>query len=150
MQANRIKDFMFPPFYYSCMFYILIILFFGSCSVVDSEDEDCFVATGIASWYGEDYHGTKTANGEIYDMESMTAAHKTLPFNTKVLVENLDNGKTVTVRINNRGPYVQGRIIDLSRKAAREIDIITAGLAEVELHIVTEGDLSSDLVRCGK
>jgi rare lipoprotein A len=136
------------PFHYPFPLFILLILLTGSCSVVNSED--CFTPIGIASWYGEDYHGTKTANGEIYDMESLTAAHRTLPFHTMVRVENLENGKSVTVRINNRGPFVQGRIIDLSRKAAREMDIITAGLAQVELHLVNDGDSTPDLVRCGR
>src|SRR5512145_2050570 len=75
--------------------------------------------TGIASWYGEPYHGRKAANGETYDMEQMTAAHRTLPFGAMVQVTNRTNGKKVEVRITDRGPFVDGRIIDLSRAAAR-------------------------------
>jgi rare lipoprotein A len=120
----------------------------NSCDVIGSDNEEgCLIQTGIASWYGQDYHGSQTANGEIYDMESMTAAHKRLPFNTVVGVKNLENGKNAIVRINNRGPYVEGRVIDLSRKAAREIGIITVGLADVELYLIKkgEGEVPEDL-----
>ena len=88
---------------------------------------------GIASWYGRPYHGRRAASGEIYDMEKMTAAHRTLPFDTWVRVENLGNGKTVEVRVTDRGPFVRGRIIDLSRAAARVIDMIGPGTAKVRL-----------------
>lgn len=122
----------------------------ASCNVAGNDNlvEKCFLEAGIASWYGSDFHGEPTASGEIYDMETLTAAHKTLPFNTIVRVVNLDNKKTVTVRINNRGPFVEGRVIDLSRKAAREIDILEAGLAEVELYLVKEGDSPPENFRC--
>ncbi len=82
---------------------------------------------GIASWYGHPYHGRQAANGEIYDMEKLTAAHRTLPFDTWVRVENISNGKTVEVRITDRGPFVGDRIIDLSHAAAREIEMIGPG-----------------------
>lgn len=137
---------MSPKCNHTYFLFIIFVLIAGSCNVANSED--CYNATGIASWYGEDYHGSKTASGEIYDMESLTAAHKTLPFDTMVLVENLENGKSVTVRINNRGPFVSGRVIDLSRKGAREIDIITSGLAEVELHVINQEESSPKLKRC--
>jgi rare lipoprotein A len=91
---------------------------------------------GEASWYGEPYNGRRAASGEIYDMEQMTAAHKTLPFQTWVEVTNLENGKRVDVRIIDRGPFVDGRIIDLSRAAAREIDLLRMGVAKVELRII--------------
>jgi len=91
---------------------------------------------GIASWYGEDFNGRLTASGEVYDMYAFTAAHKTLPLGTVVKVINEDNGKTTEVRINDRGPYVKGRIIDLSRTAGRAIDIRGAGTAKVKLEIV--------------
>ena len=74
--------------------------------------------TGLASWYGNPYHGRRAANGEIYDMEQMTAAHRTLPFNTWVRVQNLENHRTAEVRITDRGPFVDGRVIDVSRAAA--------------------------------
>jgi rare lipoprotein A len=91
---------------------------------------------GIASWYGHPFHGRITANGETYDMGKLTAAHKGLPFNTKVLVTNLSNGKSVIVRINDRGPYIKGRIIDLSKEAARAIDMVDAGISMVKLSIL--------------
>ena len=90
-----------------------------------------FQQHGIASWYGKQFHGKKTSNGETYDMYAMTAAHKTLPMGTHVHVRNLDNDKEVMVRINDRGPFVQGRIIDLSYTAAKKIDIATLGTAPV-------------------
>jgi rare lipoprotein A len=92
--------------------------------------------TGIASWYGNPYHGRRAANGEVYDMDQMTAAHRTLPFNTWLRVENLTNGKSCEVRITDRGPFVGGRVIDLSRAAARTIDLIGPGTARVRLEVV--------------
>ena len=93
-------------------------------------------ASGIASWYGPDFHGKKTSNGEIYNMNAMTAAHKTLPMNTMVRVTNLGNGAQTTVRINDRGPFVAGRIIDLSKAAATSIGMIGTGTARVKLEVV--------------
>jgi len=95
--------------------------------------------TGIASWYGKDFHGKRTANGEIYDMNIMTAAHKELPFHTFVEVENLDNGRKIVVRINDRGPFVKGRIIDLSYKAAKRLGSAEQGTARVNLRIIEGG-----------
>lgn len=92
---------------------------------------------GIASWYGHPYHGRPAANGEIYDMEKMTAAHRTLPFDTWVRVTNLANRRTVDVRITDRGPFVDGRIIDLSHAAARALDMIGPGIVRVQLEIIS-------------
>ncbi len=94
--------------------------------------------TGLASWYGHPYHGRPSASGEIYDMEKLTAAHRTLPFGTWVRVHDLDNSKSVDVRINDRGPFVDGRIIDISHAAAREIEMIGPGIAKVRLEILSE------------
>ncbi len=91
--------------------------------------------TGVASWYGEEFHGRQTANGEIYDMFAMTAAHRTLPFNAWVTVTNRENGKKTEVRINDRGPFLHDRIIDLSQSGAREIGILATGTAPVILEI---------------
>ena len=91
---------------------------------------------GIASWYGPDFHEKKTSNGEVYNMYDMTAAHKTLPMNTVVKVDNLDNGRSIIVRINDRGPFVRGRIIDLSNKAAHEIDMYRKGTAQVKITVL--------------
>jgi rare lipoprotein A len=93
--------------------------------------------TGIASWYGHPYHGRPAANGELYDMEQMTAAHRTLPFGTWVRVTNLANSKTVDVRITDRGPFIDGRIIDLSHAAARTVDLIGPGTARVRIEIIS-------------
>jgi rare lipoprotein A len=92
---------------------------------------------GLASWYGHPYHGRASASGEIYDMEQMTAAHRTLPFGAQVRVYDLDNQKSVDVRINDRGPFVDGRVIDLSHAAARAIDMIGPGTARVRLEILS-------------
>ena len=91
---------------------------------------------GIASWYGPDFHSKKTSNGEIYDMYDMTAAHKTLPMNTVVKVDNQENGRSIIVRINDRGPFVNGRIIDLSNKAARDINMVGKGTAKVKITVL--------------
>ena len=91
------------------------------------------IESGKATYYADKFEGRKTANGEIFDQSKNTAAHKTLPFGTKVTVVNLNNGKKVKVRINDRGPFVTGRIIDLSKKAAKKIDLLTAGVANVEI-----------------
>ena len=93
--------------------------------------------TGLASWYGHPYHGRPAANGEIYDMEKLTAAHRTLPFGAWVRVTNLTNTKSVEVRITDRGPFVDGRIIDLSHAAAQAIDLIGPGVALVRLDILS-------------
>jgi rare lipoprotein A len=92
---------------------------------------------GIASWYGNPYHGRASSSGEIYDMEKLTAAHRTLPFGTIVQVQNLTNDLTVDVRINDRGPFVDGRIIDLSRAAARQVQMLGPGTAKVRLRILS-------------
>lgn len=92
-----------------------------------------FTQKGIASWYGPTFHGKKTANGEIYNMHDMTAAHKTLPIGTMVSVHNLKNDREIVVRINDRGPFVRGRIIDLSNAAAQKIGMIADGTAPVEI-----------------
>ncbi len=103
-----------------------------------------FKEKGQASWYGEPFHGRKTANGETYDMNKISAAHKTLPLNTWVEVKNLDNNKTLTMRVNDRGPFIEGRIIDLSRAAAEEIGMLKAGVARVSLRAIT-GDKAKQL-----
>ncbi|KPJ78963.1 MAG: hypothetical protein AMJ54_01395 [Deltaproteobacteria bacterium SG8_13] len=92
-----------------------------------------FRQKGVASWYGKKFHGRKTSNGETYDMYGISAAHKTLPFNTVVRVHNLDNGQSIDVRINDRGPFVRGRIIDLSYGAAKQVGLVGPGTAPVEI-----------------
>jgi rare lipoprotein A len=95
-----------------------------------------YYETGIASWYGPDFHGNLTANGEVYDMNGISAAHKTLPFGTIVRVVDLETGRSIVVRINDRGPFVEGRIIDLSKGAAEKLGIIERGIVPVGLRIV--------------
>lgn len=100
-----------------------------------------FTQTGTASWYGPDFHGRKTSNGETYNMYNMTAAHKTLPMNTVLLVKNLENGREIVIRVNDRGPFVRGRIIDLSYSAAKRLGIIGRGTARVHLTALGEAEI---------
>lgn len=95
-----------------------------------------FEQVGMASWYGPGFAGRPTANGERFDPEALTAAHRTLPFGTRVRVTNLDNGKSVVVRINDRGPYAKNRIIDLSKEAARQIAMIEKGHVKVRVEVL--------------
>ena len=94
---------------------------------------------GSASWYGEPFNGRRASNGEIYDMYKLTAAHRTLPFETMVRVTNLSNGKSTTVRITDRGPFIENRIIDLSFAAAREIDSVGPGVVPVRVEVISPG-----------
>lgn len=95
--------------------------------------------TGVASWYGEPYHGRPTASGEIYNQWALTAAHPTLPFGTIVRVRNEKNRREVDVRINDRGPFVRGRIIDLSREAAGRLGMINDGVVPVRVEVLRRG-----------
>ncbi len=115
------------------------VLFAGADISTARETKAGVVRTidGIASWYGPRFHGRKTANGERYDQNQLTAAHKSLPFNTKVRVTNKRNGKSVVVRINDRGPFVGKRVIDLSRGAANVVDMIGAGVAPVTIEVLS-------------
>jgi len=110
-----------------------------SRSKVKREYKTDQILTGECSYYADKFHGRKTANGEIFDMYKLTAAHKTLPFNTILEVENLSNNKKVKVRINDRGPFKPGRIIDLSYAAAKKIDMIKSGTAKIRARIIKLG-----------
>ena len=105
--------------------------------VMDSAEG--FVQRGIASWYGRKFHGRKTSSGEVYNMHDMTAAHKTLPIPVYVHVRNLDNGRTAIVRVNDRGPFIDGRIIDLSYAAATRLGVDGPGTANVEISVIERG-----------
>ena len=94
---------------------------------------------GLASWYGNEFHGRPTASGETFDQYAMTAAHRTFPFGTVVRVNNLSNGRAVDVRINDRGPFIRGRIIDLSRAAAQRVDMIVDGVVPVRIEVLRWG-----------
>ncbi len=109
----------------------LCVFLFCSCGKYITE-------TGVASYYSDSFNGKQTANGERFNNKDLTAAHKTLPFGTKVKVLNPKNGKSVKVRINDRGPFVAGRIIDLSKLAAQKIDMINAGILQVVLKYKTK------------
>ena len=128
--------------------FILILILIQGCTLVSSPvyrrhgvSAGTVVINGLemrgaASWYGMPFHGRKTANGETFDMNGRTCAHRTLPFGTLLLVTNLGNGKTVTVRVTDRGPFVSGRIVDLSRGAAVALDMLDTGTAQVSLKVV--------------
>jgi rare lipoprotein A len=103
------------------------------------------IGTGLASWYGAKHHGKRTASGEIFDQKKFSAAHRTLPWGSIVKVTNLDNGKSVEVRINDRGPFKKGRIIDLSRAAARALGMVESGVSPVRMELLSPGEISSDL-----
>ncbi|WP_018617338.1 septal ring lytic transglycosylase RlpA family protein [Segetibacter koreensis] len=106
--------------------FLFIVILTTSCARKITE-------TGVASYYADKFQGRKTANGETFRQRKKTAAHRTLPFGTKVTVKNLSNGRTVKVRINDRGPFAKGRIIDLSKKAAKKIGMVDAGVSDVEI-----------------
>lgn len=100
------------------------------------KDDPTYDQTGIASWYGHPFHGSPTANGETYDMDDLTAAHQTLPLPSFVRVTNLDNGRSIVLKVNDRGPFVNGRIIDVSRRAARLLGFYDVGTAKVRVQVV--------------
>lgn len=110
----------------------------AACTSSHRDQDGEVLERGVASWYGPKFHGRATANGERYDMHGLTAAHPSLPFGTELLVRNLDNGLTCRVRVNDRGPFVGGRILDVSYGAARKLDMIGPGTARVELVLLSE------------
>jgi rare lipoprotein A len=138
----------------SAAFYICAALLLSACAIPATEVNSAgssavatpataasahgtrHLETGEASWYGKRYHGRTTASGAPFDMNAMTAAHKSLPFGTVVRVTNMANGREVTVTINDRGPFVPGRIIDLSRGAAAKLDFLDAGVTKVRVEVV--------------
>ncbi|HYQ39096.1 MAG TPA: septal ring lytic transglycosylase RlpA family protein [Pseudomonas sp.] len=113
------------------------LLLLGGCSGLshtpDNGSAAGYRAEGLASWYGRRHHGRHTASGERFDQHALTAAHRSLPFGTRLRVTNLDNGRSVVVRVNDRGPSRRGRIIDLSRSAAERLDLLRSGTAPVRL-----------------
>ena len=101
--------------------------------------------TGLASWYGRRFHGNLTASGEVFNQEKLTAAHRTLPWGSRVKVTNLTNGKSVEVRINDRGPFGKGRIIDVSRAAAKVLDMVGSGITTVRVEWLPDSEKSNEL-----
>lgn len=126
-----------PP-RFGLLFLSLIVWLVAACSSFDGPRlfPTGPAERGQASWYGPGFHGRKTASGERYNMHAFTAAHRTLPFGTRVAVRNLENGTTVEVRINDRGPFARGRIVDLSLAAAKALDLVGPGTAEVEISVI--------------
>jgi len=120
----------------SILFLAIVALSFLTVEAFASNSISLYKSSAVASYYADKYHGRKTSNGEVFNMYDLTAAHKTLPFNTKVKVTNLSNGKSVIVRINDRGPFIKGREIDLSKAAAVKIGMIKSGTAKVSLEIL--------------
>ena len=104
--------------------------------VIPAAPQGGYTESGIASWYGYPYHGRFAASGELYDMEELTAAHPTLPFGTRLRVTDVASGRSVTVRVNDRGPYVQGRVVDVSYSAADALGMVGKGVAKVKLDVV--------------
>ncbi len=118
---------------------MLAALAFSPLAAVAGGDTG-FKQKGVASYYADRFHGRKTASGQRYNKQELTAAHKTLPLGTKVRVTNVRNGESVDVEITDRGPYIKGRVIDLSKAAARELGMVGAGLAQVRLEIIDSSD----------
>ena len=114
---------------------LLMGLFLSGCTTLKPR-EPAYLEQGMASWYGPGFHGKKTSSREIYDMHDMTAAHRTLPFGTYVIVTNLNNEKTVMVKINDRGPFVEGRVIDLSYAAASALGMVEPGVIPVRIEVI--------------
>ena len=129
------------------IFFIFIFsTILSSCSLPVSREPYApgYIERGIASWYGEEFHGRSTSSGEIYDMHALTAAHKLMPLGTVAKVTNLENGRSVTVKINDRGPFIDDRIIDLSYGSAGAIDMVETGLAPVEVEVLKWGERISN------
>jgi rare lipoprotein A len=127
------------PTQYTWAFLVVSGVLLSSCAAISKGRADLDLGMkqrGVASWYGDDFHGRTTASGEVYDMHALTAAHRTLPLGTVVRIVNVVNGKHVTIRINDRGPYVHGRIVDLSYAAAKGLGMVQDGVSAIQLEVV--------------
>ena len=141
--------------FYSRAWVPAVLLILAACSVpparikppIPSEPAQRPMQTGIASWYGPGFHGRPTASGAIYDQHELTAAHQTLPLGTKVMVTNLDTGRSVEVLINDRGPFAKGRIIDLSYAAAESLGMIGPGTIPVRIEVIDSGPYKIQTIR---
>ncbi len=120
------------------VFALFAALLLSACASQGVVDPHGYRAEGQASWYGTKHHGRKTASGERFDQHALTAAHRQLPFGTRVQVTNLRNGKRVAVRINDRGPYSRGRLIDVSKAAAEQLDMLKSGTAPVRIETLLD------------
>jgi rare lipoprotein A len=112
---------------------------------IPAPSQSTLVETGLASWYGRRFHGNLTASGEVFNQEKLTAAHRTLPWGSRVKVTNLTNGKSVEVRINDRGPFGKGRMIDVSRAAAKVLDMVGSGITTVRVEWLPDSEKSNEL-----
>ena len=123
---------------------VLPLVFGTGCATTGGayKEKPGYTERGLASWYGPGFHGKQAANGETYDMNQLTAAHRTLPFDTVVQVRNRENGRRVEVRVTDRGPFVRGRIIDLSYEAARQLEMLGPGVVEVEIRVIAGGPMN--------
>jgi rare lipoprotein A len=117
-----------------------------SLAKIPTPSQPTLVETGLGSWYGRRFHGKLTASGEVFNQEKFTAAHRTLPWGSRVKVTNLANGKSVEVRINDRGPFGKGRIIDVSRAAARVLGMVGSGITTVRVEWLSDSEKSNELV----
>jgi rare lipoprotein A len=117
---------------------IVLSALLGSCATLGSRNDGEVYQTGNASWYGQKFQGRPTASGERFDMKDLTAAHRTLPFGQRILVKSLTTGRTVSVRINDRGPFHSDRVLDMSYAAASQLDILSKGQDRVEIRLVKE------------
>ena len=127
------------PTQYTWAFLVVSGVLLSSCAAISKGRADLDLGMkqkGVASWYGDDFHGRTTASGELYDMHALTAAHRTLPLGTVVRIVNVVNGKHVTIRVNDRGPYVHGRILDLSYAAAKTLGMVQDGVSAIQLEVV--------------
>jgi rare lipoprotein A len=115
-------------------------------AMIPAPSQPTMMETGLASWYGPKFHGKRTASGEVFNQEKFTAAHPTLPWGSRVKVINLDNGKSVDVRINDRGPFERGRIIDISRAAARALGMVGRGITTVRIEWLSDSEKINELV----
>lgn len=133
--VTSVRAFRLRPFSIKTALLVCLAVLLSSCAAVEQRVSPDGVQEGIASWYGSDFHGKPTASGETYNMHAMTAAHKTLPLGTTLDVTNLENGRHINVVVNDRGPFVAGRIIDLSYAGAKGLDIVGPGTARVRLKV---------------
>jgi rare lipoprotein A len=142
------------PTQYTWAFLVVSGVLLSSCAAISKGRADLDLGMkqrGVASWYGDDFHGRTTASGEVYDMHALTAAHRTLPLGTVVRIVNVVNGTHVTIRVNDRGPYVHGRILDLSYAAAKTLGMVQDGVSAIQLEVVgknvSESGMMQSLVR---
>ena len=138
------------PTQYTWAFLVVSGVLLSSCAAISKGRADLDLGMkqrGVASWYGDDFHGRTTASGELYDMHALTAAHRTLPLGTVLRIVNVVNGKHITIRVNDRGPYVHGRILDLSYAAAKTLGMVQDGVSPIQLEVVGKNISESGMMQ---